>query len=136
MVNVTARADVAILIIDDDDVARLVLHHQLTTLGYQVVEAKNAAEGLEILSKRGVNLIISDYDMPGMSGVELLRDLGPDPETPFVLLTGFATIEEFGDDSDAVGRMAQFLTKPVSSSALADLLDRLIPDPVCDVDDR
>jgi len=129
-------ADVSILIVDDDDVARLVLRHQLATLGYEVVEAQSAVEGVEILSQRRVDLIISDFDMPGMSGVELLRDLGPDPEMPFVLLTGFATIEEFGDDSDAVGRMAQFLTKPVSSSALADLLDRLMPDPTCDVDDR
>ncbi len=131
-----APADASILIIDDDDVARLVLRHQLATLGYGVVEAQSAAEGLEILSNRAVDLIISDYDMPGMSGVELLRDLGPDPETPFVLLTGFANIEEFRDDSDAVGRMAQFLTKPVSSSALAALLDQLLPDPTRDVDDR
>jgi CheY-like chemotaxis protein len=123
-----------VLIIDDDDVTRLVLRHQLGRLGHDVIEADSPAEALAILSGTQVDLIISDHDMPGMSGLELRDRLGPDLGVPFVLLTGFADADELGGATGALSTTAAFLTKPVSSPALGTLLTRLLLQEAPDVE--
>lgn len=115
-----------ILIVDDDDVSRLVLGHQLRALGHQVVDAPGAARALEILADGRVDLIISDHEMPGMSGLELRLRLGPELDVPFVLLTGFADADELDGEADGLNMTSAFLTKPVSSLALEALLGRLL----------
>lgn len=117
---------IAILIVDDDDVSRLVLGHQLRSLGHEVVDAASAAKALEILADCRVDLIISDHEMPGMSGLEFRLLLGPDLDVPFVLLTGFADADELDGEADGLTMTSAFLTKPVSSFALETVLAQLL----------
>lgn len=109
-----------VLVVDDDLVARLVLCRQLERLGRLVVEASSAEEALLRLTDHVVDVVISDFDMPGMSGLDLHRRLPTGLQARFVLLTGFAEADEI--PTTASGHPVVHLTKPVSTTTLARLL--------------
>jgi DNA-binding NtrC family response regulator len=101
-----------ILIIEDDTTFRSLLKTILHRDGYAVSEAENGEEGLLLLRRQTFDLVISDLKMPGISGLELYRQLRSETVSPpFILLTAFGTIEE------AVAAIkegvADFLTKPL-----------------------
>src|ERR1700688_3784339 len=62
-----------ILVVDDDPIALEMLQHALAREGHEVEAASNGLEALEILSKGTCRLVISDWTMPEMDGVELCR---------------------------------------------------------------
>jgi putative two-component system response regulator len=64
-----------ILIVDDDDFALHVLQNTLGRMGYPVVVAHDGVEAMEILRKGDIRLVITDWDMPNMNGVELCRTI-------------------------------------------------------------
>lgn len=78
------------LVVDDDpgfrEIAEMILH----SLGVENVEAARSAEqALEILDLRGFSLIVSDYRLEGMSGVDFLEELrGRGDQTPVLLVSG------------------------------------------------
>ncbi len=63
-----------ILIVDDDEVALLILQEALCEAGHTVTTAQNGFEALELMRHRPARLIVSDWEMPRMTGVELCRD--------------------------------------------------------------
>lgn len=65
----------SILLIDDDTQLRSVLRRVLGRSGYLVLEAENGREGLEILTRAEVHLVITDIIMPDMEGIELILEL-------------------------------------------------------------
>lgn len=113
----------SVLIVDDDPVSRMMLKHILASDGHEVVEAADGAEAFEVLGGSTFDLIISDEEMPNMSGRHLRAALGEDLDIPFVLLTGTMLPE------DEVGTGSGFdacLTKPVGSVTLNDLVSSLL----------
>ena len=79
-----------ILICDDEAPIRQVVRARLQSVGYQVAEARTGAEGYEIAVASAPALIISDYQMPVMSGVEMarqLRGVASTAEVPILLVT-------------------------------------------------
>ncbi len=60
-----------VLVVDDDPVMVLMLRDALELNGYEVLTAEDGGEALEILKKTECRLVITDWDMPGMDGVEL-----------------------------------------------------------------
>ena len=64
-----------ILIIDDDDVALEVLEHALSQFGYQVTVARNGREGLDLVRSGQFRMVVSDWEMPKMTGIELCREI-------------------------------------------------------------
>lgn len=112
-----------ILVVDDDTVTRVVLRHMLERADHDVIEAVDGIEAMELLDAERVDLIISDQEMPHLSGLELRRALGERFRGPFVLLTGYATEDEF--EADDLASVDAYLTKPIASSAMADLLASL-----------
>jgi CheY-like chemotaxis protein len=81
-----------ILLVDDDPAVREVTAAMLEDLGYGVMEADNGAAALELLARGShVDLMMADFSMPGMSGVELLRQAAEcRPGLPVLLVTGYA----------------------------------------------
>ncbi|MDX1412344.1 MAG: response regulator [Nitrospirales bacterium] len=65
-----------ILIVDDEEDHRLILADLLESKGYSISTAKNAKLALAEISTRTVDLVITDFMMPGMNGLELIRALG------------------------------------------------------------
>lgn len=79
-----------ILICDDEAPIRQVVRSRLESAGYRVAEARTGAEGLEIAVASAPALIISDFQMPVMSGVEMarqLRGVSSTAEVPILLVT-------------------------------------------------
>jgi sigma-B regulation protein RsbU (phosphoserine phosphatase) len=108
-----------ILVVDDSTPQRMVLAKLLRGWGYAVVEAASGADALEMLRSNDVDMILSDWVMPGMSGVEFCRAFrgqGRPRYVYFVLLTSKSDKEDvaLGLDSGA----DDFLTKPVNSGEL------------------
>ena len=108
-----------VLVVDDSRAQRHVVSMQLRRWGYFVTEAESAEAGLEICAREDVDIIISDWMMPGMSGLDFchrFRDLGRESYGYFVLLTSKSETAEIADGLEAGAD--DFLTKPVASNEL------------------
>ena len=83
-----------ILVVDDDAFVREILEFVLQAADYLVETAESGAEALEkCLSGQGIDLIVSDLNMPGMSGLELTRELRKNNvDVPIIVLTGESEI--------------------------------------------
>jgi two-component system, NtrC family, response regulator HydG len=119
-------ADPATLLIADDDPGlRESLERTLTREGYRVVLASDGRAALERVQAGGVDLIVTDLRMPGLTGLELLRAAKAImPDVDVILLTAFGTVEE------AVKAMKDgaydFLTKPFRREQLIKLIDKAL----------
>ncbi len=95
-----------ILLVDDNSLGLLARKAVLEELGYQVTTASSALEGLECFAESKFDLVITDYKMPRMSGVELIKKLREGvPGLPIILLSGFADalgLDEENTGADAV----------------------------------
>lgn len=79
-----------VLVVDDDVLAGEMTTAVLHELGHQVVQAENAIEAMELLNEHThIELIVSDLNMPMISGIEFYRELREQgSKLPFILLTG------------------------------------------------
>jgi DNA-binding NtrC family response regulator len=124
---VTAELDlsaVRVLVVDDEPDLRLGLRMLLANAGFTVGEAASGADALREFERSGADIVLTDLQMPGMSGTDLLAELKRRaPGTSVVVLTGFGTIQT------AVWCVqhgaSHFLTKPFDNDELV----RLIPRP-------
>lgn len=108
-----------ILIVDDSQAQRRVLAASLKRSGYQVAEASTGAEALAILEDRPIDIVLSDWMMPGMDGPALcraFRELKRDHYGYFILLTSKTGKEDVAHGLDFGAD--DFLSKPVSSNEL------------------
>jgi two-component system, NtrC family, response regulator HydG len=106
-----------LLVADDDPAVRQSLERMLAREGYQVVLAPDGQAAIERLRQGGVDLLLSDLRMPGLTGLELLREVkAAVPDVDVIMLTAFGTVEE------AVTAMkdgaVDFLTKPFQRAQL------------------
>lgn len=112
-----------ILLVDDDATVRAVTRSTVEALGYRVVEAGSGAQALELLDNP-IDLVLTDYAMPGMSGAELASQLYlRRPQLPVVFITGFA--EPGGLDPHA----HIIVQKPFRGDELALKLQRALRQP-------
>lgn len=118
-----------VLVVDDDPVSLLVSEHILKTGDYEVVTAVDADAAIAAMHAHGddITTIVSDYHMPGASGLDLLDALTSDTAIsscpPFVLLTGIGEAHDLNDErADLV---SGYLTKPVQSTELLDIVAAL-----------
>ncbi len=110
-------AEERILVVDDEAAQRDILGGFLRKQGYEVREAASGPAALALLRAETVDLLITDVKMPGMSGLDLLREARAlNPELPTLVLTAYGSI------TDAVMAMrdgaADYLTKPVDLDAV------------------
>ncbi|MGB5814366.1 MAG: sigma-54 dependent transcriptional regulator [Thermoanaerobaculia bacterium] len=83
-----------ILIIDDEDVLQDVLTSLLVKEGYDVLNARAGEEGLEILEREEVDLVLLDLMLPGINGLEVLKTIrAEDPDQVVVMITAYSSIE-------------------------------------------
>jgi DNA-binding NtrC family response regulator len=107
-----------VLIVDDDESARIGLGHALRGTGYRLLFADGPSAGLDRMASEQIDVVISDHLMPGMTGLEFLsviRDRYPDAIR--IMLTGHADIET-AIRAINQGEIYRFLHKPCERTEL------------------
>lgn len=118
----TSRKPAHLLLVDDDPGLLKLLGMRLVSEGYTVVTAESGQEGLKVLSREKIDLVISDLRMDEMDGMQLFAEIQKQqPGMPVIILTAHGSIP------DAVAATQQgvfsFLTKPVDKDALYKAID-------------
>jgi len=113
------------MIVDDSTTMRKIIKHHLNQLGYaKIVEASNGAEGLKKLDEEDINLIICDWNMPEMNGLQFLHALkerGKNP--PVIMLTTVNTEEEVMAALKAGA--TSYITKPFTRDDLKEKIEKI-----------
>lgn len=113
-------ADLKILVVDDMSTMRTILKALLNNMGVtDVIEASDGEMALQILQENKVDLILSDWNMPKMTGIQLLRRVREDillQNIPFVMISAEATSENIAQAISL--HVSQYLLKPVSAAQL------------------
>ncbi|MEO8594953.1 MAG: sigma-54 dependent transcriptional regulator [Candidatus Solibacter sp.] len=112
-----------ILVVDDDESLRWVTQAQLQQSGYSVSAAADGASALEQLRNFPTDLVITDLKMPGMSGVDLLKQIRAEyPEIIVIMVTAFGTVETAVEAMRAGAY--DYITKPVNMDELRLIMKR------------
>ena len=110
-----------ILIVDDYSRMLRIIRNLLRQLGYQQVEeASDGADALEKLRQKPFSLVISDWNMEPMSGLELLRQVRADPALatlPFIMITAEAREARIAEAEQA--GVSAYIIKPFGAEALS-----------------
>ncbi len=116
-----------VLVIDDDAAQRLLLLAQLAGLDAEVLQAADAATGLQIVQAVRPRVVLLDWVMPGESGLSVARAIGADPELAGVRVIMLTGLEDPRDANLArqAGALA-YLVKPVPSDLLRDVVRRAL----------
>ncbi len=108
----------SLLIVDDEENIRRAMIRSLRADGYDFVAAGSGQEALEVLRQRPVDMVITDHSMPGMSGLELVREIKKQwPNTMRLILTGYADLE-MAIQAINEGEVHRFLRKPLEPEDL------------------
>ena len=114
-----------ILVVDDDSDSLTALQLLLSTLGFEVAAARSAQEALRSIQRRLPDLVITDCEMPRMSGLELCRVLRNRDQTrdiPIVLYTGKDIVENGPKTYDRI------VAKPANADAILSTIKELLRD--------
>lgn len=119
---------IKILIIDDFATMRRIMKNILKQLGFKnLVEADDGTTALNILESQKIDLIISDWNMPKMTGIELLKKLRASTEykkTPFLMVTAEAQKQNVIEAVQA--GVSNYVVKPFTAEAISDKLKKIL----------
>ncbi|MCW7753636.1 chemotaxis response regulator CheY [Desulfobotulus sp. H1] len=119
---------IKILVVDDFATMRRILKNILKQLGFtNITEADDGTTALEALSKNSFDLIISDWNMPKMTGLELLKKVRSDPaykNIPFLMVTAEAQKQNVIEAVQA--GVSNYVVKPFTAEAIAEKLEKII----------
>ena len=113
------------LVVDDSKAIRMLLAKTLRELGHEVIEAANGREALEVIDreKDPIRLILADWNMPEVNGLELLKRLRAQPElasVPVVMVTTETEVEQMAAALDAGAN--EYVMKPFTRDILVEKL--------------
>jgi two-component system, chemotaxis family, chemotaxis protein CheY len=116
-----------ILTVDDSSTMRQMITFTLKGAGFDILEAGDGVEALEVAKGKKLALIITDVNMPRMDGITLVQRLRALPEfkfTPILVLTteSDATMKQKGKDAGATG----WIVKPFSPEKLLDVVNKVL----------
>lgn len=118
-----------ILSVDDFSTMRRIVKNILRQLGYtNVDEAENGAAALSTLKEKKYDLVISDWNMPVMTGIELLKSVRADPSlkaTPFLMVTAEAEKSQVVEAIEA--GVNSYILKPFTAKLLEEKLQAMFP---------
>lgn len=124
----TDRSKLQILVVDDNQPARQLVKSTLALAGYTgITEAVDGSKALEAVKKRKFDLIVCDWDMPGTSGIDVLRAVRADEElktTPFLMVTANQQ-REFVEAAIKAG-VNDYVAKPYRLSTLNEKAAKLL----------
>jgi two-component system, chemotaxis family, chemotaxis protein CheY len=116
-----------ILVVDDFATMRRIVKNILMQLGYKnIIEADDGTTALEILQGEPMGLIISDWNMPKMTGLELLKSVRGDDamaNTPFIMVT--AEAQQDNIIMAVKAKVSQYIVKPFTAETLGEKIDKV-----------
>jgi two-component system chemotaxis response regulator CheY len=113
------------LVVDDSRAIRMILSRTLTELGYEVCEASNGREALEVIEagNNTVKLVLADWNMPEMNGLDLLKRLRQNPQLSSLVVVMVTTETERGQMLAALEAGAnEYVMKPFTREILVEKL--------------
>lgn len=117
----------SILVVDDEEMTRNLLRLMLQPSGYEIVEAGDGVEALDLLANKLPSLVLLDVMMPNMDGIETCQRIRRNPATahlPVIMLSAktFGTAAVEGLEAGA----NKYLTKPISRKTLLETIEFLL----------
>ena len=121
--NIKGKA-ASILIVDDDDSIRSLLHQELSEAGYLIEEAKNGKEAIAMVRKKRPDLILLDIMMPEMNGFDVAAVLKNDPQTMDIPIIVLSIVQD-KTRGFRIG-VDRYLTKPIDTGVLFNEIGSLL----------
>ncbi len=122
------ETSIKVLIVDDFATMRRILKNILKQLGFRnLVEADDGTTAWEVLENQTIDLIISDWNMPKMTGLELLKKVRADSryaKTPFLMVTAEAQKQNVIEAVQA--GVSNYVVKPFTAEAISDKLEKIL----------
>jgi len=122
-----ANPNMKILVVDDFATMRRIVKNILTQLGFKnIIEADDGSTALNLLKTEKVDLIISDWNMPKMTGLDLLKAVRADPnmaDTPFIMVT--AEAQQDNIILAVKAKVSQYVVKPFTAEVLGEKLQKI-----------
>ena len=116
------RERATVLVIDDDEIVRLLVRLHLANAGYAVAVAEDAVEGGHLIVKEQPDLVVCDVDMPYMNGYEFVEALKADPLTRQIPVIFLTVRDDVPDHARRLGAAA-YLRKPLTADRLLQAVD-------------
>lgn len=124
-----AYKDLTVLVVDDFLTMRRIVKKILRDLDFQnIIEAEDGSAAVDILKTNKVDLIVSDWNMPKMTGLELLKHVRGDEgikDIPFLMVTAEAQKENIIEAVKA--RVSNYIVKPFTAATLEEKLSKIVP---------
>ena len=121
-------AGMKVLVVDDFSTMRKIIKNNLKGMGFNnIVEAENGQKALEELKKESIGLIISDWNMPVMSGIELLKAVRGDAglkSIPFIMVTAEGQKDNVMEAAKA--GVSNYVIKPFTPDTFSEKLQKVL----------
>ena len=118
-----------ILVVDDNNFLRIAVSKMLSQLGYEVSSADSGKNGLSIFLKNKFDIVLSDYEMPGMDGVAFACSVKKtSPCTPVVIMTGAGSETVLSRKTTAVDKV---ISKPFTLAEIDESIQNLSGNALC-----
>ncbi len=116
-----------ILIVEDNEVNRVLMKDLLAYHGYEIIEAADGAAGIETAKKVRPDLILMDMQMPIMDGIQAVTRLKADPDTRDLKIVGVTSFAMKGDRERILqAGCDEYVAKPIDTRELPKLVKRLL----------
>jgi two-component system chemotaxis response regulator CheY len=117
-----------VLVVDDFATMRRIVKNILMQLGFKnIVEADDGSTAIALLKQdSSIDMVISDWNMPKMTGLELLKAVRSDPnlaDTPFIMVTAEAQQDNIIQAVKA--KVSQYIVKPFTAETLGEKIDKI-----------
>lgn len=114
-----------ILVVDDEENARMALSKILAFDGFEVASASNGVEALNFLRSKDVGLIITDLNMPEMDGLTFLRELNRShPNSNVIMITAYGEVESYLE-AMTLGAF-EYINKPLKYDELKKVIHKIL----------
>jgi len=124
-----AYKELTALVVDDFSTMRRIVKNILRDMEFKnILEAEDGTAAVQVLSTQKIDLIVSDWNMPKMNGLELLKHVRSTEnikDTPFLMVTAEAQKENILEAVKA--RVSNYIVKPFTAATLAEKLAKILP---------
>lgn len=119
--------DMQILVVDDFSTMRRIVKNQLRELGFSNMrEADDGSAALDVLKSTHIDFVVTDWNMPGMAGIDLLKAIRADEKfkhLPVLMVTAEAKREQIIEAAQS--GVNGYVVKPFTAAALKEKIDRI-----------